>query len=586
MNPLKPESGISRRHFNGLVAGAALVGAPRLRAQSGNRIVLGQSAAFTGAAAQLGIQFHAGAKLFFDQLNAQGGVNGQRVEIAQLDDGYEPDRCVENTNKLLGSEVFALFGYIGTPTSLAALPLATKAQVPFFAPFTGAMGLRQPFNKLAFHLRASYNDETALIVRQLTGLGLNNIAVFHQNDAYGKAGLDGVTLADLERSDDSGSRRSQARPEEINQIVLMDAGGWFASKGVNRLSLWAMSAQGGAAPAAGAQARNDEGSATAVPTAQVRTPGWSTWTKRSQPIHSGPYSLVGDPSVIKDGQRYRMYYTCFDPRRKGPAICQATSEHGYDWTDVQVSKPVPGLMIEARPGRWDDAHETPYALKYRGTYFLYFVGYRDKGGFAKSFPAYLGLATSTDGVHFTREDEPIVKTTPQGYDNDAVFSPSIVPYQGELVMIYTGHCWTNCPKGKGVFLMAATSSDGKNWVKRPAPILDKKALPAEVKDGAAESEIVLGPDGMYYLFMSWLYGNGTHDIGVARSASPFGPWVVNPLPIVKRPAEQKGFDDVGPIAPSVLIEDGKVRMWFHGFSKRKSIEIGYAQAPWPLKLPP
>lgn len=195
MNPLKSESGISRRHFNGLVAGAALVGAPSLRAQSGNRIVLGQSAAFTGAAAQLGIQFHAGARLFFDQLNAQGGVNGQRVEIAQLDDGYEPDRCVENTNKLLNSEVFALFGYIGTPTSLAALPLATKAQTPFFAPFTGAMGLRTPFNKLAFHLRASYNDETALIVRQLTNLGLNKVAVFHQNDAYGKAGLDGTVLA-------------------------------------------------------------------------------------------------------------------------------------------------------------------------------------------------------------------------------------------------------------------------------------------------------------------------------------------------------------------------------------------------------
>jgi branched-chain amino acid transport system substrate-binding protein len=195
MHPTHSESGISRRHFNGLVAGAALVGAPALRAQSGNRIVLGQSAAFTGAAAQLGIQFHAGAKLFFDQLNAQGGVNGQRVEIAQLDDGYEPDRCVENTNKLLGSEVFALFGYIGTPTSLAALPLATKAQTPFFAPFTGAMGLRTPFNKLAFHLRASYNDETALIVRQLTNLGLNKVAVFHQNDAYGKAGLDGTVLA-------------------------------------------------------------------------------------------------------------------------------------------------------------------------------------------------------------------------------------------------------------------------------------------------------------------------------------------------------------------------------------------------------
>ncbi len=188
-------SGISRRRFSGLVAGVAALGAPSLRAQSGNRIVLGQSAAFTGAAAQLGIQFHAGAKLFFDQLNGQGGVNNQRVEILQLDDGYEPDRCAENTNKLISADVFALFGYIGTPTSVAALPLAIKAEMPFFAPFTGAMGLREPFNRLAFHLRASYNDETALIVRQLTNLGLKKIAVFHQNDAYGKAGLDGTVLA-------------------------------------------------------------------------------------------------------------------------------------------------------------------------------------------------------------------------------------------------------------------------------------------------------------------------------------------------------------------------------------------------------
>jgi branched-chain amino acid transport system substrate-binding protein len=159
------------------------------------RIVLGQSAAFTGPAAQLGIQFHAGAKLYFDLLNAQGGVGRRAIEIRQLDDGYEPDRCVANTKKLIDDDVFALFGYIGTPTSVAALPLATKARMPFFAPFTGAMALRDPFSKTTFHLRASYNDETALIVKQLTNLGLKKIAVFYQNDAYGKAGLDGVTLA-------------------------------------------------------------------------------------------------------------------------------------------------------------------------------------------------------------------------------------------------------------------------------------------------------------------------------------------------------------------------------------------------------
>jgi ABC-type branched-subunit amino acid transport system substrate-binding protein len=188
-------AGLTRRHFHALLGGAALLGTPALRAQADTRIVLGQSAAFSGPAAQLGIQFHAGAKLFFDQLNARGGVNQNRIEIRTLDDGYEPTRCAENTRKLLADEVFALFGYIGTPTSLAALPLATQAQTPFFAPFTGAMGLRQPFNRMAFHLRASYQDETALIVRQLTHLGLKKIAVFHQNDAYGKAGLDGVTLA-------------------------------------------------------------------------------------------------------------------------------------------------------------------------------------------------------------------------------------------------------------------------------------------------------------------------------------------------------------------------------------------------------
>ncbi len=186
---------LTRRTFTRAAAGlAAVAAAPVLRAQP-DRILLGQSAPFTGAAAQLGIQFHQGAKLFFDQLNAQGGIQKRSVELVRLDDGYEPDRCAENTRKLLADDPVALFGYIGTPTSLAALPLATAAKAPFFAPFTGAMALRTPFNRMAFHLRASYDDETALIVRQLNNLGLKKVAVFHQNDAYGRAGLDGVTKA-------------------------------------------------------------------------------------------------------------------------------------------------------------------------------------------------------------------------------------------------------------------------------------------------------------------------------------------------------------------------------------------------------
>jgi ABC-type branched-subunit amino acid transport system substrate-binding protein len=184
---------LSRRQFS-IAAGAAALGGFQAvaRAQGDAPVVLGQSAAFTGPAAQLGIQFYQGAKLMFDQNNAQGG---RRIEIKYLDDGYEPDRCAANTKKLIDDDVFGLFGYIGTPTSLAALPLAVKDKVPFIAPFTGAMSLRDPFQRNVFHVRASYNDETALIVKQLTHLGLSKIAVFYQNDAYGKAGLDGVTLA-------------------------------------------------------------------------------------------------------------------------------------------------------------------------------------------------------------------------------------------------------------------------------------------------------------------------------------------------------------------------------------------------------
>ncbi|MGF6349881.1 ABC transporter substrate-binding protein [Variovorax sp. W2I14] len=185
---------VNRRHFSLAVGAAATLGSFRIaQAQAEAPLVLGQSAPFTGPAAQLGIQFHQGAKVFLDQYNAQPGR--RNVVIKNLDDGYEPDRCAANTQKLIDEDVFALFGYIGTPTSLAALPLAVKDKVPFIAPFTGAMSLREPFQKNVFHLRASYNDETALMVKQLTHLGLKKIAVFYQNDAYGKAGLDGVTLA-------------------------------------------------------------------------------------------------------------------------------------------------------------------------------------------------------------------------------------------------------------------------------------------------------------------------------------------------------------------------------------------------------
>ncbi|MCH7344547.1 ABC transporter substrate-binding protein [Pelomonas sp. CA6] len=184
---------MDRRHC--LTGLSALLLSRWSQAQERRRIVLGQSAPLSGPAAQLGLQMQTGAKLYFDHVNANGGINGMGIELRSLDDGYEPDRCRANTEKFINDEVFALFGYVGTPTSLAALPLVNQNRIPFIAPLTGAEALRDPVSPWVFHVRASYFDETALIVKQLQQLGLSKISVFHQNDSYGKAGLDGVLRA-------------------------------------------------------------------------------------------------------------------------------------------------------------------------------------------------------------------------------------------------------------------------------------------------------------------------------------------------------------------------------------------------------
>jgi len=159
-------------------------------------ILIGQFAAISGPAAQLGQRMQLGMQAYIQAVNAQGGVNGRTIKLKTRDDGYEPDKAAAAVKALIQEDkVFALAGSVGTPTGLAALPILTDAQVPLVGMVTGAQALREPFNRQIFHVRASYFDETERIVQHLTTLGIKKIAVFYQNDAYGKAGLDGVLRA-------------------------------------------------------------------------------------------------------------------------------------------------------------------------------------------------------------------------------------------------------------------------------------------------------------------------------------------------------------------------------------------------------
>jgi hypothetical protein len=198
---------------------------------------------------------------------------------------------------------------------------------------------------------------------------------------------------------------------------------------------------------------------------------------------------------------------------------------------------------------------------------------------------------------FTRvQNGPVLQPTTGFFDDYMTASPSVVWREGRYHMVYTGHCskpagYTpilppslTCPEDAGIFLLGATSPDGVHWTKKPEPII--RPLPGRRWMGAmTEAELVAGPDGWFYLFFT---GNGpleSRSIGVARSREPFGPWDINPNPILTgRPWPLSGLHKV--LAPSVHIDeaDGGVLMWFNGTNQ---LEFGWdiyaATSTWPLR---
>lgn len=160
-------------------------------------ITFGQSAALEGPAAALGREMRRGILAAFAEANAAGGVGGRRLELISYDDGYEPERAIENTQKLIEEDrVFALIGAVGTPTSAAAAPIAAAAGVPLIGPFTGAEFLRDPALATVVNVRASYFQETERIAAWLADeQGIRRIAVLYQDDSFGRTGLEGMRQA-------------------------------------------------------------------------------------------------------------------------------------------------------------------------------------------------------------------------------------------------------------------------------------------------------------------------------------------------------------------------------------------------------
>jgi branched-chain amino acid transport system substrate-binding protein len=169
---------------------------------SSDTILFGQVAALEGRSSALGQGMRQGILAAFAEINARGGVHGRKLELISRDDGYDPDRSVAQTIKLIEEDqVFALIGAVGTPTTTATVPIATAKNVPFIGPFTGAAFLRAPDLHNVVNIRASYAAEAEAWIKHLTEhLHVKSIAIFYQDDSFGRDGLAGVKLALEKRS--------------------------------------------------------------------------------------------------------------------------------------------------------------------------------------------------------------------------------------------------------------------------------------------------------------------------------------------------------------------------------------------------
>ncbi|WP_419764279.1 MAG: ABC transporter substrate-binding protein [Arcobacter sp.] len=155
-----------------------------------NKIVVGSSLPKTGIIKSWGESVIYGANSYFKYVNESNLLDNKKIEFITYDDKYEPELTIDNSNKLIYQDkVFALFGFVGTPTVKSILPILYDEEIPFIAPFTGASFLRNNHNKNFINLRSSYSEEIESLVYYLNNKkGLKKIAVFYQNDDYGEEG--------------------------------------------------------------------------------------------------------------------------------------------------------------------------------------------------------------------------------------------------------------------------------------------------------------------------------------------------------------------------------------------------------------
>ncbi len=168
--------------------------AAEVRGVTDTEVVVGITTPLSGPAALWGMT-GLGAKAWADHINAQGGIHGRKIKVILKDDGYNPARAMANLREMKG-KVFAVCALLGTAIVNASKDFFGENNIPAIGAYgdTRIWTRASPKSlKYAFVTYPDYEDEGQYLTTwAVKNLGSQKVAVFYQNDDYGKMGLAGV----------------------------------------------------------------------------------------------------------------------------------------------------------------------------------------------------------------------------------------------------------------------------------------------------------------------------------------------------------------------------------------------------------
>lgn len=181
-----------------LAAAAAMVTtgamADAMRGVTDDTVVLGSHTDLSGPLAIWGKPSVDGARLRFEEANADGGVNGRQIEFLVEDTGYQVPQAVRATNKLVQRDgIFAMVLGAGTAQSLAGMEITDRAGIPTLFPLTAARSVAAPTYPLHFSYFVSYQDQASGALKYFHEKeGIGSVCLQTHSSEYGEENTEGV----------------------------------------------------------------------------------------------------------------------------------------------------------------------------------------------------------------------------------------------------------------------------------------------------------------------------------------------------------------------------------------------------------